>query len=157
MPELTIEQYTEKSIVVRGNTQPYLDKLKELGGKWNNALKGGAGWIFHISKKSIIDDLNNQIDSGSVKSVPYEKKTYEKKEHTSSSSVSEKEFVPLKSYLDLLARVERLEAIVSQVDFVKGSTRKESGAAVIEIASSDNEDEEPEKVERLLKRKPIKK
>lgn len=150
--ELTIEQYSEKAIVVRGNTQPYKESLKELGGKWNSALKGGGGWIFPNSKKSTIEELNKKIETGSVKGVPVEKKTYEKS--STSEKIDEKKFVPLKDYLDLLARVERLEQITSHVDFVKGTSKPTSKpeSNETEIVIESDEEEEP-KVERLLKKK----
>jgi hypothetical protein len=48
--EITIANYSERAIVVRGPTEPHKEALKELGGKWNRNLKDGPGWIF--SKKS---------------------------------------------------------------------------------------------------------
>lgn len=51
MSNLTCEDYSEKAIVVRGeSTKTFKEELKQLGGKYNEHLKGGAGWIF--SKKS---------------------------------------------------------------------------------------------------------
>jgi hypothetical protein len=51
MSDLTCTEYSEKAIVVRGeSTKKYKDELTQLGGKYNSALRGGAGWIF--SKKS---------------------------------------------------------------------------------------------------------
>lgn len=38
-----IIDYSEKAILVKGNTTSYKDKFVELGGKWNGSLKG---WIF---------------------------------------------------------------------------------------------------------------
>tara|TARA_Y100000389_G_scaffold190257_1_gene214917 strand:- start:101 stop:232 length:132 start_codon:yes stop_codon:yes gene_type:complete len=35
MSTIRIEKYTEKSIVVRGETTEYKETLKSLGGKWN--------------------------------------------------------------------------------------------------------------------------
>ena len=46
MADLTVEDYSEKSIVVRGDTKEHKDALKQLGGKWNSRLRDGAGWIF---------------------------------------------------------------------------------------------------------------
>lgn len=44
---MTTEKYSDKSIVVRGDTEPHKDMLTELGGHWNKNLKeGGPGWIF---------------------------------------------------------------------------------------------------------------
>lgn len=46
---LTLESYSEKAYVVRGDTRPHSEQLKALGGRFNPRLKGGPGWIF--SKK----------------------------------------------------------------------------------------------------------
>jgi hypothetical protein len=46
MTDLTVEDYSEKAIVVRGDTQTYKQQLKDLGGKWNTRLRDGPGWIF---------------------------------------------------------------------------------------------------------------
>jgi hypothetical protein len=43
----TIEEYSPKSFVVRGNTKPFKEELKKLKGRYNPHLKnGGPGWIF---------------------------------------------------------------------------------------------------------------
>lgn len=52
---ITIENYSEKAFVIRGDTRPMKEQLKEGGAKWNPSLRGGAGWI--ISKKSDYIDL----------------------------------------------------------------------------------------------------
>lgn len=56
-----IEKYTEKSFVVRGDTTPYKDILKDMGGKWNSRLtdkdnqeKFGA-WLFWTSKRDEVE------------------------------------------------------------------------------------------------------
>lgn len=150
MPELIIEKFNDKSIVVRGNTKPYKEEIKKIGGLWNAKLTGGCGWIFPMSKKSIIEDLSRQIEEGSIKPEAVESKVYEKYEKK-----EDKNTVPMKSYLDLLARVERLEAIVSQVDFVKSMKNikpKETADIVIE-ESEDEESEEEQKVTRMLRKK----
>jgi len=49
--------YTEKSIVVRGETRDHKQELKNLGGKWNGKLTDKStqeqfgGWIFPTSKQ----------------------------------------------------------------------------------------------------------
>jgi hypothetical protein len=65
MSAITLQEYSEKSFVLRGdNTRDYKDTLKSLGGKWNLNLKGGGGWIFGNSKKSkvsaFLDSLSDQ-------------------------------------------------------------------------------------------------
>ncbi len=55
MSGLTLEDYTEKCIVVRGDTKTHAQKLLELGGKHNDRLKrGGPGWIFPMTKKDVV-------------------------------------------------------------------------------------------------------
>ena len=48
--EVNIVSYSERAIAVIGDTKPIKDKLKELGGKWNNRLTCGPGWIFPKTK-----------------------------------------------------------------------------------------------------------
>ena len=180
--ELIIEQYSEKAIAVRGNTQPYKENLKDLGGKWNAGLRGGGGWIFPNSKKIKIEELNGLISKGEVTTAPVEKKTYIPPSSSSQSStslssnslpVNDRNFVPLKEYLALLSRVERLEQICSHVDFVKGissskdtnvntkDTKKNNSSSskdeikinIEEDSDESEEDEEPQAVERLMKNK----
>jgi hypothetical protein len=47
--DLQIVDYSEKAVAIIGNTRDYVEKLKELGGRFNGKLKCGAGWVF--SKK----------------------------------------------------------------------------------------------------------
>ena len=47
-----IENYMDKCFIVTGNTKPYKDKIKELGGSWNPKLKDGKmGWVFPELKR----------------------------------------------------------------------------------------------------------
>ena len=69
---LTWSRYSDKCIVVRGDTRKHLDHLKALGGKWNAHLKdgGGGGWIFPSYKEEFVVDMvhkaNNKIPSMKV-------------------------------------------------------------------------------------------
>jgi len=66
---IQIEQYTDRSFVVRGQTTPIKEGLKRLGGKWNSRLtdkktseKFGA-WIFPVSKiKEVEAWIDNPIE-----------------------------------------------------------------------------------------------
>tara|TARA_B100001093_G_scaffold125137_1_gene117718 strand:+ start:156 stop:596 length:441 start_codon:yes stop_codon:yes gene_type:complete len=67
MTSISIEKYSEKSFVVRGDTQLHKDKLKNLGGKWNPKLTGEdgrkfCGWIFSNSKRESVDEWFNGED-----------------------------------------------------------------------------------------------
>ena len=62
MENLLIQEYSDKTFVVRGDTKPYKDILKNMGGKWNSRLsekdsedKFGA-WLFFNSKRSEVDE-----------------------------------------------------------------------------------------------------
>jgi hypothetical protein len=55
---LRIERYSDKSVVVRGDTKTHKDALKNLKGVFNPKLKGGEGWVY---SKSRIDELKKAI------------------------------------------------------------------------------------------------
>lgn len=61
--DITIEDYTEKSFVIRGSTEQYKKDIKTLGGKWNPRLRDGPGWIFPITKKDIVTKWRNTGES----------------------------------------------------------------------------------------------
>jgi hypothetical protein len=67
LSSIRIVCYTDKSIVVVGDTKTYKDSLKNLGGKWNGSLTNKEtgekfmGWIFYASKKK---DIQSWIDAG---------------------------------------------------------------------------------------------
>jgi hypothetical protein len=146
--QLTIEQYSEKAIVVRGNTQPYKDALSDLGGKWNANLKGGGGWIFPNSKKTIIEKLNADINKGEVKESVVSTK---QSASSSSSTAVNTQFVSRSDYLHLLARVERLEQATSH-QFKSSIPSRKTVEEKVEVDDSGSE-EESEKVVRMMKRK----
>ena len=52
--DIFLEEYTDRSIVVRGETRQYKEDLKKLGGKYNSRLRGEPGWIFPKSKQNDI-------------------------------------------------------------------------------------------------------
>ena len=91
---VSVEKYSEKCIIVKGNTKLYKSNLMELGGKWNPTLQG---WIFPSSKKEIVDKVNKlikDINNGEVKAVLDE---------------TDKFFITKEAYLDIISRLERLE------------------------------------------------
>ena len=65
---MKITQYTEKSFVVRMEieTEAFTQKMIELGGKYNEFLRGGNGWIFPNFKKQCIESyIENTLKSSS--------------------------------------------------------------------------------------------
>lgn len=59
--DLTVEDYTGRSVVVQGDTRKYKEDLKKLGGKYNGRLKNGPGWIFPKTSET---DLLSFIKEG---------------------------------------------------------------------------------------------
>lgn len=54
--DIAIVHYSDKCVVVIGNTKPKKDSLKALGGKFNPYLKCGEGWVFPKHKEAEIRD-----------------------------------------------------------------------------------------------------
>lgn len=127
---ITVEQYTEKSIVVRGNTIPYKNKLLSLGGKWNKMLRGGEGWIFPLTKKSTVEQAlsepptmtQSENSTYGNDTISYEKSqgsSTEPKKRTPTfvSSPNSSEIVlTKKEYLHLISRVEKTEQLILRVE-----------------------------------------
>ena len=51
-PNVQIIQYSEKSFVVKGDTRPIKDDLKQLGGLW---FKKECGWLFSNKKREAVE------------------------------------------------------------------------------------------------------
>ena len=69
---IKIEQYTEKSIVVCGDTKDYKETLKTLGGKWNARLKTNSGetfcgWIYPKDKLPTLNKWLSNISTSTKK------------------------------------------------------------------------------------------
>lgn len=61
MSLLTCTKYSEKVIVLRGDTKDYKEELKQLGGKYNTKLQDGAGWIFpKISEDKVTEFISQK-------------------------------------------------------------------------------------------------
>jgi hypothetical protein len=101
---ITSREYNNLSIIVEGNTKPYKEEIKKIGGMWNKTLNG---WIFPKKKSAEIDTLIKSINSGDV--MPSEN--------------VERKYVTLEDFLSLTSRVERMEALVAQLEAVNAIQR----------------------------------
>jgi hypothetical protein len=72
--DLKIEDYTDRSVAVMGDTRKYKEDLKKLGGKYNGNLKNGPGWVF---PKTSENALKNFIKGGKRLVTEEEAKTGE--------------------------------------------------------------------------------
>ena len=63
-PKLYYEEYSDKSVVMRGQTKEYKTDMKLLQGMYNAKLKGGPGWIFRNSSITELDTFIKQVENG---------------------------------------------------------------------------------------------
>lgn len=54
---MQVVNYSDSAIAVYGETKPWVEQLKNLGGKYNRNLKDGPGWIFSLKKKDEVDEF----------------------------------------------------------------------------------------------------
>ena len=52
--------YSDKCLAVIGDTKPFKNDLKKMGGRFNYDLSCGAGWIFPKKKR---EELENYVNS----------------------------------------------------------------------------------------------
>lgn len=55
--EIWLEDYTDKALIVCGNTVDFRDKLKDLGGKWITTRSGAKAWMFSKRRASDVAEL----------------------------------------------------------------------------------------------------
>lgn len=68
---LTVERYSEKSYVVRGNTRDHKDLLKENKLRYNSALNGGPGWIFPSSRLDVVwEAIKDKVEGEIIETKP---------------------------------------------------------------------------------------
>ena len=101
---IVVEVYSEKAIVVRNTLEHHGTVMQSLGGTFNDRLKGGRGWIFPKHMFSQVKNAAEKLNSGQ-----YGNEFEQKSNSVVSDGVSKTE------YLSLLSRVERLEAIISNL------------------------------------------
>lgn len=68
-PNVQIIQYSEKSFVVKGDTKPIKDDLKELGGMW---FKKECGWLFSNKRRESVEAY---LNGGTIKKTERAEKT----------------------------------------------------------------------------------
>jgi len=125
---ITLEQYSEKAIVLFGDTEKVKERIKTLGGKYNSNLKGRPGWVFTNSSRPKVEAFLKTLENGEdTEDVRVEPST--------------------EPNLDLLLkRIEQLELRIQKLE--GGTIPKPNLEPIIEF-----EEPEEERPKRLLKRK----
>ena len=130
---IILEQYSEKAIVLFGDTEKVKDRIKTLGGKYNSNLKGRPGWVFTNSSRPKLEAfLKTLEDGGDTEEIRVEPtRVYSSAEPN----------------IDvLLKRIEKLELRIQKLE--GGANPKPGLEPIIEF-----EEPEEERPKRLLKRK----
>ena len=84
---LYVEDYSERAIVVRGETKNYKKGLAQLGGKYNARLRDGAGWIFPKKRQKEVDSF---IENATPEEEGDEEKSKKYKNSSSSSDITDR-------------------------------------------------------------------
>lgn len=149
-----IEDYSDKSFVVRGETREYKDSLKSLGGKWNSRLTDKdsgdvfGAWMFWNGKRKDIDNWfkkgcpeleNNQTDYNQQSST-----------NNSNRQLSTLNFQRLESKVDNLTKL--LEQLCSTHN-IKINKLKNYSNDDYEIEDEDDETYSNKSRRRLLAKK----
>ena len=137
---MNIEDYSEKSFVVLGETLPHKDNLKALGGKWNSRLRDGKkGWIYPMNRKSSVEEY---ISTGKVNPV------------FSSNSLKEEVDKLWDIHKHWLSQYQLASQEIAELK--KRVSKLEKKSHVVEEGddkSDDEEEEPPRPHRRLIRRK----
>ena len=160
--DINISDYSEKSIVVRGDTRKYKEDLKKLGGKYNGRLSDGPGWIF---PKKIERELKSFVSRGirlvskeEEKSGEDKTKAWESQEQfspssvfsTTSSKLNDVELKKLSAKIDKLSnKIDAMFTLMLEKD--KGGVVVDDDSEV--VVDSDSEEDEVVPTKRLLGKK----
>lgn len=114
--DISVEEYTDRSVVVRGETRQYKEDLKKLGGKYNSRLRGEPGWIFPKSKQ---DDILNFMKEG--KRLVSEKEAQEGEDRTlkweSKRNIDKKTYSSSSSN-DNAVLIDMIEKLTQRIDLM---------------------------------------
>lgn len=160
---ISVEEYTDRSVVVRGDTRPLKEDLKKLGGKYNSRLKGEPGWIFPKSKQNDIVKFikegkrfvtEEEAHAGEMRTLEWDSlRNSDKKVYSNSNSndvlisMIEKltqKIVLMDKKLSVLMSANNIDTDLKQVSHKKVIKKK-----VAESDDDSSEEETPKK--RLLK------
>ena len=167
--KMIISKYSDSSIAVQGDTWTHKENLKILGGKYNNKLRGGPGWVFHISHEDKVRDF---VENGKLPPPTDEEKT-PIKENSTPATFQTKPPQPfshamptLTEYALLLTSINNLTTKINNIEtaisFLLNDEQKKTLTKMIEASNKKIPEKEPVKdvVKDVVKEKtkvPVKK
>lgn len=63
---MEVTDYSDKSIVVYGETKPWANNLKSLNGRFNKNLRDGPGWIFSKKQEENVQYFVQKANDGEI-------------------------------------------------------------------------------------------
>jgi hypothetical protein len=156
--DISLEEYSKLSIVVRGETRKYKEDLKKLGGKYNGRLSGEPGWIFSKRQQS---DVENFISKGERLVTEQEARdgesrtqSFEREKQTSTYSQPTSQPTNISIEMQKMsARIDSLEKLVKTLMSVKNKEPKSPKNVKKVINIIDNSDySDEEEVSKPMKR-----
>lgn len=136
---IRLVNYSEKAIAVYGDTKDHKERLLKLGGKFNQNLKEGPGWIFskknEASVKQYVDSTSSMSSMSFTSSQP---KSREKVSVPAPSSENG-------NIKDIIAKIppEKRLAFIAEVTKLALEIPYKSAQVTVSEEDSDVEDDDP--------------
>ena len=116
---ITVDFYSEKAIVVRNTLEHHGPIMEQLGGTFNEKLRGGRGWIFSKFKMTQVRNIVDKLNSGQYGNE-YEQKSVSSVTSVAAPAISSSPCIPVDmvskaEFLSVVSRLERLEALVANL------------------------------------------
>ena len=138
--DIRVVNYSEKSVALYGEgTKEIKDKLLELGGKYNPALKEGKGWIFQKKKKeALIKLIAEQVHLAKTVSKSSDLPSSKKEAPSKKEDVSKKE-APSDSFEKVRPLVEEMSKKLKMATVVEtfANLSKENLFTLLEDLQAD--------------------
>jgi hypothetical protein len=163
--DISLEEYSERSIVVRGDTRKYKEDLKKLGGKYNARLSGEPGWIFSKRQQADVEKFissgerivsEQEAQDGESRTQSFEREKQTSKTPTSFQTTTKSQTSNISLEMQRMSsRIDSLENLVKQLMSLNNkepkSPRKITKVIKIMEPSDDSDVEESSKpMKRLL-------
>ena len=149
--DISVEEYSEYSVVVRGETRKYKEDLKKLGGKYNSRLRDGPGWIFskraENNIKSFISKGTRLVSEEEAAEGERKSKEWEAKRERENKVKKTDLSLLIKHIISLESKIDNLTSMVGKLQDTTNDT------IIVEDSDSDSEEDDEEIVprKRLLK------
>ena len=169
--KIIVKSLGDNALVLQGNTHPYRDTIKKMGGQWNSNLRMGdvatKGWVFPRIKLEAINTFIKQVSDGKVKPLESSPPQVRNVEQSREYLLLETRVLSLEKEMELMRKTistfqSRLSgsspspsSSSSTIQEPSESEPSESESPVVccSIGDKNTEEETPRPIKRLLHRK----